>query len=90
MPKTEMIDHCTELLYEALASPAGLLLKTNDPGRARAALYTARRKAEDRTLAGLQFRFCPPQYDGDLMIVKGPMPDEKKGPELTLSSLIDL
>ena len=61
------------LLYQALAEPIGILLKTSDPLRARQALYRARADAKDEALAVLQIRSSP-FPDGDLLICKsGPL-----------------
>ena len=57
------------LLYQALASPIGLLLATGDFVRARQKLYQARAAAQDPDLAVLQFRSSP-VAGGDLIIVK--------------------
>lgn len=55
-----------EILYLALAEPIGLLLRTNDPGRARQRLYAAKREMPEAS--GLQFRIWPSE-DGDLVVV---------------------
>lgn len=66
-----MTDHsdATNLLYAALAEPIGLLLATNDPERARAKLYAARKAALDAELDVLQIRMSP-FAEGELVIVK--------------------
>ena len=58
------------LLYQALGSPIGLLLRTSDFARARQRLYQARVAAADQDLACLQFRASPGIEGGDLIIVK--------------------
>lgn len=64
-----MVLDLAPLLYRALGEPIGLVLRTGDPQRARAALYTARRKAQDPLLDDLQIR--PWALDGgDLVICK--------------------
>ncbi len=57
------------LLYQALAEPIGLVLRTSDWRRARQQLYAARVQAADGALVGLQFRAWPGE-DGDLVITK--------------------
>ena len=59
-----------EILYLALAEPIGLLLRSNDPARARAQLYAERKRSGDPDLAGLQIRSSPLE-DGELVIVRG-------------------
>jgi hypothetical protein len=63
------------LLHKALASPFGIVIKTNDPQRAKGKLYAARQLApsdEAQTLAGLQIRTS--SEAGQLWIVKGSAP----------------
>lgn len=56
------------ILQAALDEPIGLLLRTSDPSRARAALYKARADAgADPALSALQIRISPFD-DGDLVI----------------------
>lgn len=57
-----------QVLYHALADPIGLLCQTSDQNRARQRLYTARAKAGDQALAGLQIRLVD-LPDGNLAIV---------------------
>lgn len=58
------------LLYQALAQPIGLLLRTSDMPRARQKLYAARRDSGDSALNCLQFRASPGLSGGDLIIIK--------------------
>lgn len=62
------------ILYQALASPTGLLLRTSDGPRTRQRLYEARRASADPALAVLQFRLTPQQANG-VAITKGALPD---------------
>lgn len=57
----------SSLLYAALASPIGILLRCSDLERTRQALYQARTKVGDGKLAGLQIRVSPFE-EGDLVI----------------------
>ena len=79
------------LLRKALVSPFGIVIKTNDPQRAKGKLYTARQLApsgEAQTLAGLQIRTSTEA--GELWIVKGTAPPASPK-ALTLKALgIDL
>lgn len=59
-----------QFLYQALAEPIGLLLRTSDVPRARTRLYAARKALADPALAGLQIRMSP-LPEGDIIIVKG-------------------
>lgn len=65
-----------EYLYQALASPIGIVLHVSDFNLARQRLYQARASAADPALAGLQFRASrvDPQ---ELWIVKGQVPEAK-------------
>lgn len=60
----------TEFLYQALAEPIGLVLRTSDPVRARQQLYQARQAAQDPSLDCIQIRMSP-FPDGDLVLCKG-------------------
>ena len=42
------------ILYQALAQPFGLVLRTNDPQRLRQRFYSARAQAQDPQLDGIQ------------------------------------
>lgn len=42
------------ILYQALAQPHGLVLRTNDPQRLRQRFYSARAQAQDPQLDGIQ------------------------------------
>lgn len=64
------------LLADALSEPLGLVLRTNDPARARQQLYSARAQSSDPSFAQLQIRIWPGP-DGDLVIVKGEAPRAK-------------
>lgn len=57
------------ILYQALAEPIGLVLRTGDFVKARQRLYTARTAAQDTALDGLQFRAWS-GTEGNLVIVK--------------------
>lgn len=55
------------VLEAASATPIGMTIFTNDPTRARAALYRARMVENNPAYADLQFRAWPYE-DGDLVI----------------------
>lgn len=68
------------ILQTALSEPIGLILKTSDPVRARAALYRARSEANDPNLSALQIRTSPLPDEGDLIICHHQAP--KRAPNL--------
>ncbi len=59
-----------ELLYEALASPLGVEVTTNNPERLRQQLYGLRAKSDDPALQALSFVI--PTKPETLWIVKRP------------------
>lgn len=59
-----------EILYQALASPLGLVLQVSNFTTANQALYRARAAVGDPALAVLQFRRNP-DNPNELWIVKG-------------------
>lgn len=63
-----------EILYAALASPKGVVVKTNDVERLRAKLYAARREEHDEALNSLGFTPSPTSED-ELWIVKKGAPE---------------
>jgi len=77
------------ILYSALASPLGLLLRTSDQVRARAGLYKARADAQDPSLSILQIRVSPWPGEGDLVICKGQVPRVRQA-NLDFDPLADL
>ena len=60
----------TPFLYQALASPIGIVVWTSDFKLGREKLYAARRQAQDPSLACLQFR-ASPTSPNEIWIVKG-------------------
>lgn len=92
---SSVVDGFIPIWWQAYQQPAGLLLRTSDPAKARVQLYAARRLAQAPELANLQIMFSP-FPDGDLVIChKGPVklaeltpgaaqageaPDEPEGP----------
>ena len=64
------------LLYRALHSPIGFLIRTNDLDRARQQLYAARAKSGDAKLKVLALRVAGPAFadEGNLLIVKAAKP----------------
>lgn len=76
------------LLQAAEAESYGLLLRTSDFPRARAALYKARADAGPGAFANLQFR-ASPFPEGDLVICHGPA-QAPAHPTPELASLLDL
>ena len=58
-----------ELWYDALRSPLGLVLETNDTERLRSELYKVRTAADDPQLAALSILVSPANPTGELWIV---------------------
>jgi len=71
-------DELLMLLYQALASPAGVVLAVTDFQACQQKLYQARKRSGDPDLAGLQFRRSPTSPDSELWIVKGAAPVTKE------------
>jgi len=66
-----------QLWLDALEQPIGVLLRTNDPNRAKQLLYRVRAEAKLDALANLQLRTSP-FPDGDLIICHGATPEAKE------------
>jgi hypothetical protein len=64
-----------EYLYQALASPIGIVLEVSDVGIAQQRLYKARRDSGDPELDRLQLRRSPFLPESELWVVKGPRKD---------------
>ena len=58
------------ILYEALSAEFGLVLRTNDPTKARATLYTARRELGDTELAPLMIRVSPNDSEHEIWLIR--------------------
>lgn len=69
MTRQGAIAEATEIMYQALAEPIGLLVQTNDLNGARARFYAARKLAGDPALSVLQFR-ASPVPGGELVIIR--------------------
>ena len=59
-----------EIWYEALASESGVVLRTNDPARMRAALMEIRRQLDDPDLNCLDVISSPVNPSEDLWLIK--------------------
>lgn len=59
-----------EVLYAALRSEAGLVLRTDDPARLRQKLYQTRRALNDSDLDILRFIASRADPENELMVVK--------------------
>jgi len=60
-----------EILYQAMASPYGLVVAVDDFTKDQAKFYAARRESGDPSLDVLQFRRSPFNPQSELWIVKG-------------------
>lgn len=60
--------HMTEILYQAVASPIGVIVATNDVTRLRAKLYTLRRA--DPLFANIALVPSPTNPSSELWVVK--------------------
>lgn len=60
-----------ELLYQALASPLGIVIRVDNFQLAQAKLYAARRQSGDPELACLQLRHSPFDPEQELWIIRG-------------------
>jgi len=58
------------LLYQAVATPLGMVLEVEDFVKATQALYRAKREAADPSLDLLQFRRSPYRPEAEVWIVK--------------------
>ena len=56
-----------QLLYQALSTPLGIVIETNDMERALARFYAARAEAKDEALEGLTLRRSA--VDGEILIL---------------------
>lgn len=61
-----------ELLYEALNSEFGIIVKTSDPVALKQKLYAARRESGDEALLSLTFATSRTSPDTEIWIVRKP------------------
>jgi hypothetical protein len=61
--------NCIAVLNAAASAELGLVIRTNDPVRARTALYSARLKIADTELQGLQIRVSPNDPEGEIWLI---------------------
>ena len=61
---------CSIILTEAASATFGLVVKTNDPYKARAMLYRVRKELGDTELAGLHIRVSPDDSEGAIWIIR--------------------
>jgi hypothetical protein len=62
---------CAAVLYAAVSAPLGIVVRTNNPTKARAALYDFRAALGDTELASLSIRVSPDNTEGALWILNG-------------------
>lgn len=61
---------CVTILQAAASAEYGIVLKTNDPAKARATLYRVRKDLGDTELAKLMIRVSPDDSEGELWIIR--------------------
>jgi hypothetical protein len=61
--------HCLTVLYAGASAAIGLVLRTDDPAKARAALYHARNMLNDPELASLTIRVSPDDSEHELWLL---------------------
>ena len=65
-----MSEASLNLLYEALGTPLGIVVETNDPERLRQKLYALRKQANDPMLEALSFVISPTVPGSQVWLVK--------------------
>lgn len=75
---------CSTILYAAISAEFGLVIKTNNPYKARASLYKVRRDLGDTELAALQIRVSPNDSEGEIWLLR-----QKVTPSVNLQDLAD-
>jgi hypothetical protein len=61
--------NCLTVLQAAATTDLGLIVKTNNPTRARAMLYVVRQKVGDTQLADIQIRVSPDDPEGEIWLI---------------------
>jgi hypothetical protein len=61
---------CSVILNAAISATFGLVVRTNDPYKARAMLYRVRKELGDTELAGLHIRVSPDDTEGSLWVIR--------------------
>jgi hypothetical protein len=61
---------CATILNAAASADLGIVVKTNDPYKARYSLYNTRKLLGDFTHKELQIRVSPNDADGEIWIIK--------------------
>jgi hypothetical protein len=70
MSTPTMLDiQCIAILTTAASSSLGLVLRTSDAAKARAALYNARKLLSDPSLASLSVRVSPNDSEHELWLL---------------------
>lgn len=65
---------CTTILYAASSAELGLVIKTNDPYKARQSFYKVRQTLGDADLAGLQIRVSPNDPEHEIWLLRRAAP----------------
>lgn len=71
-----------ELLYEALDTPLGIVVRTSDPERLRSALYAARREAMNPEFSALTIQPSKVDPRSELWIVRRQGPPANGRPQI--------
>jgi hypothetical protein len=66
--------HLGVIWYAAASSDLGIVVRTNDPTKARAQLYHFRNQLNDPELKPLHIRVAPDNTEGAIWIIKGKAP----------------
>ena len=60
---------CFAVLQAAASAPLGIIVRTNNPVKARASLYKCRNMLNDPTLAALSIRVSPDNSEAELWLL---------------------
>lgn len=79
---------CFAILEQAAVSPFGVVIKTNSPIRARAAIYEVRKITGDSRFTELQIRVSPDDAEGEIWLLHSAKRPKATLPVLPNSSLL--
>lgn len=61
---------CAQVLHSAASADLGIVLRTNNPTKARASLYNTRKMLSDPVLDNLHIRVSPNDSENEIWIIK--------------------